>query len=227
MNKEIIEKSIENNILGYIVSLENPFDTDKGAPRTIEILEKIKTLNSDELMVHPGVMIIKNNMFKHLFKICDFVYEEIGLIPTLSELTYGAYESPSDKDLEYLYENIYKLFEKYYYKTDLMTFPYVSPELFFGDRNHYLTELDIDNKFNICSDNITEIYPLLIKQLNKSYIFRNCSNKDCDWYPNCERIKWIWTQDTNGVTAQEKMRDYCRFKKTINSAVYAALIEKE
>ncbi|MBC8059173.1 MAG: radical SAM protein [Clostridiaceae bacterium] len=106
LNKDIIEKSKKNHISAFLVSIENPFDEADGAPKTKEVLKLIKELDSEEVRVLPAIMIIKNNMFKNLLNIADYVYNEIGLLPSFAELTYQAYESPTDEELGELYTNI-------------------------------------------------------------------------------------------------------------------------
>lgn len=95
LDESVIEKSKKAHISAYLVSIENPFDQSEGAPKTRDILEKIKTLNCEEVNVIPAIMIVANDSFKHISKIADYVYDEIGTLPSFAELTYQAYKTPS------------------------------------------------------------------------------------------------------------------------------------
>lgn len=227
LNKNIIEKSKQNNICAYLVSIENPFDEADGAPKTKETLEKIKELDSADVRVLPAIMIVKNNMFKNLLKIADYVYDEIGILPSFSELTYQAYESPTDRELRDLYENLKQIAKKYYNISPIRVFPYISPELYANNEKNYLSELDLENSLQINDKNISDVAKKMFKKLDKSYIENPCKNKECDWYEDCRLIKWLWFYPNKDVNENQKLLDYCRFKNVINNALYDGIMENK
>lgn len=67
--------------------------------------------------------------------------------------------------------------------------------------------------------------PLLYETLDKSYPKRNCNETTCDWYDDCERVKWIWFQEVNDISVNNKLSDYCKMKTAINSALYNAIMD--
>lgn len=224
---EVIEKSIKNHISAYLVSIENPFDESEGAPKTEEVLEKISRYDSDKVSVLPAIMIIRNQYFKDIVKIADYVYSKIKKLPSFAELTYQAFESPSDIELSYLYDNVKKLASKYYGKTAIRIFPYVSPELYAQGYNNYLSELDLENTINVTDKNTKLAAEKLINKLNSSYRPNPCQNKECNWYDDCRIVKWLWVEQVPGsnIKKEQKLKDYCRMKKTINSALYDGIME--
>lgn len=224
LNEDIIEKSKKNNISAYLVSIENPFEEDEGAPRTKEILEKIKKLDSSEVRVLPAIMIIKNKMFKKLLDIADYVYDQIGVLPSFSELTYQAYESPTEEELRDLYNNLKQISRKYYNKAPIRVFPYISPELYANNQKNYLSELDLENSINVNDTNSGDVAKSLFEKLGKSYKENPCENKECDWYEDCRIIKWLWFYPNENINTKQKLLDYCKFKKVINTALYDGII---
>lgn len=224
LNKDIIEKSKKSHISAFLVSIENPFDEAEGAPRTKEVLKSIKELDCEDVRVLPAIMIIRNNMFGKMLDIADYVYNEIGILPSFAELTYQAYESPSDEELDDLYKNIKAIANKYYGKTPIRIFPYVSPELYANNQRNYLNELALENSLNINSSNIAEVATKLFDKLSLSYQKNPCTDTKCEWYNDCRIIKWLWFYPTPGVDSDQKLKDYCRFKKVINNALYDGII---
>ena len=99
ITEDIIEKSIKGHISAYLVSIENPLDEADGAPKTEEVLNKIKQFNSSDINITPAIMIIKNKYFKDIPYIADYIYEKIHVLPSFAELTYQAFESPTDLSL--------------------------------------------------------------------------------------------------------------------------------
>lgn len=228
LTSEVIRKSRESHIEAYLVSLENPFDQSDGAPKTIEVLEKIKKLNSDEVNVLPAIMVVKNNAFKDLLKICDFVYENIGMLPSFSELTYQEYEVPKEQELIDLYENVKLIASKYYGKTPIRFFPYISPELYANNQRNYMTELDLDNSIGINSNNIEIVAERLFDKLSCSYIKNPCQETKCDWFDDCRIIKWLWayTYEKSDITIQEKLDSFCKLKKALNNGLYDGITQQ-
>lgn len=227
LSKEMIEKSKNSHIQAFLVSVENPFNPSKGAPPTYDSLEKIKQLDCEEVRVIPAIMIVKNQMFKHLYRIADYVYSEIGILPTFAELTYQAYESPSDEEINDLYNNIKKIAKEFYGKTPIRLFPYVSPELYANGTNNYLSELDLENRIGINNTNTTEVASKMFNKLNNSYKDNPCNEVTCDWYEDCKIIKWLWFNETKNVTVNQKLNDYCRFKKAVNNALFDGISEQQ
>lgn len=218
LTSEIIEKSKAAHIKAYLVSIENPFDQSEGAPKTDEVLDKIQMLNCDEVQVLPAIMVVKNNSFAKLFDIAEYVYKKIGMLPSFSELTYHAFESPSKDEIFGLYESVKKIAIKYYGKSAIRIFPYVSPELYANNQKNYLSELDLENSIGINKDNIVEVAENMFGKLKSSYQKNPCANDKCDWYEDCRIIKWLWlyTYDNPKMTVEKKLKDFCNMKKAIN-----------
>jgi len=132
ITKNWVEKAKKHHIKYLFVSLENPFNPSAGAPQTEKIVAKIKKFNSSKLPIIPGVTIVKNDDFKALYSTCEYFYDELGAIPTISELNFQAFEDPSRKQIKDLYNNILEIVREFYNKTQLILFPYISPELSCG-----------------------------------------------------------------------------------------------
>lgn len=212
LNDAIIEKAKRNNVGTFIVSLENPFEVAKGAAEPLNIIDKIRKYNSEDLRVIPGVVIVSNRMFGKLERICDFFYDNIGCIPPISEKTYNFYESPTDEELAALKENVTNIVEKYSEKTNLELFPYIIPEVINKGGHEYLVELDIEGKS--VKENYKEAYNYLIQKIKKSYPLISCVNQ-CEWAEFCTTRKWLWDYATNEVAEDVKRLDYCKFKKSL------------
>lgn len=221
LTKDIIEKSKTSHIEAFLVSIENPFDQSEGAPKTDEVLEKIKSLSCEEVQVLPAIMVVKNNSFNRLFDIADYVYEQIHMLPSYSELTYHAFESPTPEEILALYENVKKIAIKYYGKAAIRIFPYVSPELYANNQKNYLSELDLENSIGITKDNIESVAENMFKKLQLSYRPNPCQNTTCDWYEDCRIIKWLWlyTYDNPNMSTSKKLKDFCNMKKAINTGL--------
>lgn len=228
LDESVIEKSKKAHISAYLVSIENPFDQSEGAPKTRDILEKIRTLNCEEVNVIPAIMIVANDSFKHISKIADYVYDEIGTLPSFAELTYQAYKTPSPEEIEALYSNIKEISEKYYGIAPIRIFPYISPEFFANGRKNYLSELDIDNSIDIMNDNIPEAAEKLLEKLEKSYVKNPCTDVNCEWFKDCSIIKWLWLYEypETSITKEQKHRDFCTLRKTVNTALYDGIMSK-
>lgn len=227
LTQEVIDKSRTSHISSFLVSIENPFDQAKGAPRTNETLQKIKELDCEEVRVLPAIMIFKNSMFKYMYTIADYIYNEIGILPSFAELTFQAFESPTNEELNDLHENIKKIAKNFYKKAPIRIFPYVSPELYANGQKNYVTELDIDNIIRVNSNNIEDVSLKLFSKLSKSYKSNPCTKEDCDWYQDCKIIKWLWFQPVNNITTEQKLNDYCRMKKVINRALYEGIMDSK
>lgn len=224
ITKNWVEKAKKHHIKYLFVSLENPFNPSAGAPQTEKIVAKIKKFNSSKLPIIPGVTIVKNDDFKALYSTCEYFYDELGAIPTISELNFQAFEDPSRKQIKDLYNNILEIVREFYNKTQLILFPYISPELSCGGKKQYLLELDILNKkYCFTGDNIDKKLESVIDHLEKSYPKCYCSKKDCDWFDFCQNYKWVWNKTFNKMSLKEKQKSYCNLKKTINKSFYNAV----
>ena len=219
-----IEKARNYPIRYLFISLENPFKPDSGAPNPNKIIDKINKFNSSKLPIIPGITIIKNENFKLLYNTCEYLYNKLGAIPAISELNYQAFEIPSKREYRDLYSNVSKVVEEFYNKTQLVLFPYISPELSYGGERQYLMELDIDNnKYHFAWNNIDKKIELILEQIEKNYPKSHCDKKRCDWFEFCKNYKWVWDRAFNKMALKEKQKSYCNFKKAINQAFYDAI----
>lgn len=213
----LTNKSIQNNISAYLVSLENPFEINNGAVNTFVSVEKIKKYNDGAIAIKPGIVIVRNHMFSMLCDICDFFYTQLQIIPPVSELNFIDFEPPTDTELKDLEHNVYAVVKKYFGKSELHLFSYIVPELSNCYQNRYLVELDLTNKLGIKLSQIkTQGVSILNKYLNAAYPYSRCLEKDCDWHPYCRRVKWIW---------KNRIDHYCKMKKCISNAYHDALTE--
>ncbi|WP_028983450.1 radical SAM protein [Sporolactobacillus terrae] len=226
LDEKIMKKADDSHLSGFYVSIENPFDPAPGAPLSRSIIQNIKDFNSEKVRVVPAIMIVKNDSFKHLTKIADYIYEETGTLPAISELTYQAFESPTDEQLQDLSKNVKDLCYKYYGVAPIRLFPYVSPEFFANGEKNFLSELDLENSLNVNEGNIDEIAERLYQKLGKSYVNNPCEDKDCPWYNDCRQVKWLWFHDSNTVTGENRIKDFCRMKKVLNEAIYVGITKK-
>lgn len=227
LSEDVIEKARRAHIEAFLVSIENPFEQSEGAPATDEVLEKIKTYDSDTVHVLPAIMVVKNGAFNKLFDIADYIYEKIGILPSFSELTYHAFESPTKEEISELYKNVRMIAKKYYGKAAIRIFPYVSPELYANNQKNYLTELDLENSIKISKDNVENVAESLFKKLHNSYVKNPCENEECEWYQDCRIIKWLWmyTYDNPDITVERKLQDFCNMKKALNNGLLDGILE--
>ncbi len=218
-----VKKAKRTSLSHIFVSLENPLNPDRGAPDPCIIMKKITSFNSKELPILPGTMIIRNEDYKDLFRICQIVYNQIGAIPNFSELNYQAYQSPNQKELDYLYENVYQIVLKYANKYPINIFSYVAPELGYGNTYPYITDLNLSNTLKIKRGKFEKGINSVIRQLSHSSRKGDCKNYFCDWFDQCKIVKWMWYESYGRMSVDQKMKDYCRYKKVIMSAFYHAL----
>jgi len=227
-NGEAIDKKFVNlakkSYLNHLyVSIENPLDPDKGAPDPIKIMNKIKKYNSEDFPIIPGVTVIKNEHFKNLYKICRIFYEKVGYLPVFSEVSFNSFGSPTRKQLNDLYKNVFKVVRCFYPKTAIRLFPDISPELYCGGHGHYILQLDLENSYKLTKNNTKTKLRTVLNCLNRGYLELKCKNKNCEWYNDCRRVKWIWKEGFGKFTSDEKIKNYCNLKKTINNAFFDAL----
>lgn len=211
IDESVIERSKRSNIRAFVVSLENPFEIDPGSVSPEKIINIINTHNSQELPVIPGVVIVPNDHFKNLVAICDYYYERLNQMPTILNLDFSFFKSPTTNELLALKSNLERLLEKYFSKAPLNLFGYIVPELATGYKQFYIAELDLANTKGISGTDLESDLISLQKGLNEAYFPFFCPNKSCDWHSNCRRLKWVWKNDFNG---------YCSLKKTISEAYF-------
>lgn len=216
LNKDVIDMAIKFNVDKFIMSFENPFKIDKYSVNTFDNIESFNKLNSYSKMIFPGVVVVTNDMFKKLYDICDFFYNSIGEIPTISEASFKAYKTPDDFEIDALQENIKLTAKKFFSKTPLELFPYITPEISFNYNYKYVIDLYIGNRFEISDDNIPDSTEKIYKNLFKTYINNFCNNINCEWYNSCQHIRLFW---------KDKMDDYCKFKKAICNGFFDAIFQ--
>lgn len=224
INKEFIDAAKQNPYINFLyVSLENPLEPDRGAFNPEEIMKKMMKYNSKRLPIIPAVAVINNEHFKNLYKICRIFYKKLRCLPTISELNYSLFTSPTKKQLEELYENVFKIVKFFHLKTAIKLFPYISPELCYGGFPHYIIELNLENKYGLTKNNINRKLIPVLNQLKKSYPELHCKHKDCDWYNDCKWVKWVWKEGFGKINPSEKIKNYCEMKKIISVAFFEAL----
>lgn len=227
INDAWVEKARKSSLSACMISLENPLNPDPGAMDPYQMMKKIKKYDSEDFHLLTGVTVVKNEDFKDIYKISKIIYEEIGLLPRIQEINYGGYESPTDKQLNDLYENFYSVVRDFKGKAYFDYFSYVSP--IFNACHHekatYLLELNFDNKHKIGVVSDEEAMHNALNFIDLNYPKHECKNIKCDWLSECSNLKWLWKQRSKNVTADQKTLDYCRFKKTINNAYYDALVK--
>lgn len=229
LSKETIQMAKQHNVSSFVVSVENPFDVSNGAVDSRETIEKFALLQNEDVPLYFGMMVIANNQFKNILKIADLFFESTGTIPPICEINYLPYESPSDEELADLYENVKSVVRKYNGKTPLSLFPYVIPEYYSGNQKgtEFLTELPIDDKHGMLTKADADIMDSTRSQIDRSYFAYECPDVNCDWRDSCHHLKWVWNMDTKKVRSEDKMKDYCKFKKTLSAAFFDALVTEE
>lgn len=227
LSEKVIEDCKENHISSFVVSLENPVDMDDGSIDTDKVINAYKRLQNSTIPLYLGMVIVKNEKFKDIKKICDILYDKLGEIPPICELNFLPYTSPSEEELIDLYEGLKAVIKKYYGKTSFSFFPYITPEYYSNNLNgsEYLIEFPIDDIYGFMTKTNEELLEVYEDKLNKAYFAYNCPNSSCEWHDACSRIKWVWGDRSFTVSKEQKMKDYCRFKKTISRAFLDALTD--
>ena len=229
LNKKIAQKAKDNNVSAFVVSIENPFDNIRGTEKTIYTLSRIIESKEVNIPILFGMLVVQNREFKDLYRIAEYFYKKVKMIPPMCEVNYLPYISPTKEEFKQLYNNTKKIVKKYNGVCDISLFPYIIPEYYSNnlDGNEYLTEFPIDDKHNMLNLSNSEIIVKTQSQINKSYAEFDCKDTNCDWYGSCKRIKWVWNMDTKLVSKERKNQDYCEFKKVLSNAFYDALYEGE
>jgi sulfatase maturation enzyme AslB (radical SAM superfamily) len=135
LNEKWVEKAKRSALSHARVSLENPLNPDPGAPNPHLVLSKIKALNSEQFPLQLGLTVVRNQDFAKLYEICDYVYQEIGILPNLAEINYDQFVVPTDQEIEDFQENIYKIFKRWLGKSRINVFAHISPEIY-SDGGH-------------------------------------------------------------------------------------------
>jgi MoaA/NifB/PqqE/SkfB family radical SAM enzyme len=228
VNEKWLEKAKKSAINHLFISIDNPISPDPGSTNPSEIMRMIKKYHSKELPLQLGVTIIKNKDFKDIYKVCKLVYEELGCLPKIQELNFKPYESPTDQELQDLYDNLVHVVREFYDKAPLDMFSYISPEFnaVHNKKETFLMEFNLTNHYQIGSDNFDESIARVFERQKITYPESACEDTECDWYQDCRRVKWLWKTESETVSAEQKFKDYCRLKKTVNSAFYDALKDK-
>ena len=227
INEDVIRKSKANHIKAFLVSIENPFDVSSGAPDPDSVLDIIKRYDSLDVRVLPAIMVIRNNHFKDMPQIADYVYQRIGCLPSFAEINYQGLERITANQLQEFRSAIYQIASKYLHKTPIKIFPYLSPELYIPGVRNYLTELDMENTI-ACGSNENVIENLYNKLLH-SYRKNPCTDSSCEWYEDCQIIKWLWIDEFKGktLTSEDRHAIFCNLRKALNESLYQAIMDKE
>ncbi len=215
LNEELLIKAKEAKIDKFIMSFENPFKTDKNSVDTYTNIATFNSLKKYD-MILPGVVVLTTDMFDKLSEICDIFYTNIGLLPIISEVSFKAYTSPSNHEIKALYNNVRKVVEKYYLKTDLQLFPYITPEIAYNYKYKYVLDLYAKPRFGLNDDNIEMVASKIYMKILEIYINKFCNKKDCAWFESCQHIRNFWI---------DKMNDYCKLKQAISDGFLDACLK--
>jgi len=222
-----VQKATRSSISHLFVSIENPVHPARGAPNPKKVAKAIQTLDSSSLPIVPGVCVIPNNCFKHLYEICCWFYDELGRIPVISEINYSAYTSPTETEWNDLSSNLERVVRDFYHKTPLNLFASVSPELAYGTTDPYIVHCGLENMYGLNRENVRKEFATIAKKfIARNYTELRCPSTHCDWWAFCGNTQEYWQGDKNNPR-EKKLADYCRFKKLLNGAYYRVLVEAD
>ena len=222
-----VQKATRSSISHLFVSIENPVHPARGAPNPKKVAKAIQTLDSSSLPIVPGVCVIPNNCFKHLYEICCWFYDELGRIPVISEINYSAYTSPTETEWNDLSSNLERVVRDFYHKTPLNLFASVSPELAYGTTDPYIVHCGLENMYGLNRENVRKEFATISKKfMARNYTELRCPSTHCDWWAFCGNTQEYWQGDKNNPR-EKKLADYCRFKKLLNGAYYRVLVEAD
>lgn len=220
-----VQKAARSSISHVFVSIENPIHPARGAPNPQKIVKAIRRLDSPSLPIVPGVCVIPNNCFKHLYDICCWFYDALGRIPVIAEINYSAYTSPTEAEWQDLSDNLERVIRDFHDKTPLNLFCSVSPELAYGTTDPYTVHLGLENMHGLSRENIrSDFVAIADKLIARNYTELRCPNTHCNWWTFCRQTQEYWQGDTNNPR-ENKLADYCRFKKLLDGAYYRVLVE--
>lgn len=225
LRKEWAERARESALSHVFVSIENPIRPDPGAPNPFKVVRAIQECTSPELPIVPGVCVVPKDCFKHLYKICEWFYGELGSIPLICEMNYSLYQSPTEDEWRALEEVLPEVIKDFFPKTQLNLFSSVAPEYAYGGRDPYVFDLNLENSHKMDQGNYKDKTEGFIQHLETvDYPRLHCSEKDCTWWKFCGNTKWYWQGDGKKIVEQ-KIRDYCRFKRILSDAYYRTLVD--
>jgi len=229
LSPSVLEKAKNGHIQSFIISFENPFDVDRDSVPTDETINKYKALQNNDVPLNLGMVVVKNKYFNKIGEICDYFYKKIGLVPPLCEVNFAPYESPTDAEFKDLYDSVKYVVKKYHNVSDFSMFPYVVPEYCSANLSdmNYLVPLPIDDKYDALNKSNEELLSVIEKQIDTLNFPYDCDNMNCEWRDACKRVSVHWKMNNGKVSAEQKMEDYCKFKKTISNAFFDALSETE
>lgn len=227
LSQEWVDKARNSAISHLYVSIENPINPDSGSVDPAVLAKKIRKYNSEDLPIVPGVCVIPNNCFAHLYEICHWFYNEMGTIPLICEINYGAYKAPTDNELKELGDNLGRVVEDFFSKTHLNLFSSIIPEYAYGGIDPYLFELNLENSHQITTNNILEKITEIESHTETSgYPRLYCKQSDCPWIKFCQNTKWYWQADKQ-LGRIEKLENYCRLKRLISDVCYKVLVDNK
>lgn len=225
LKKEWVQRARASAISHVFVSVENPIRPDPGAPNPFKVIKAIQECNSSELPIVPGVCVVPNDCFKHLYEICDWFFREVGSIPLICEMNYSLYQSPTADEWSALEDVLPGVIKDFFPKTQLNIFSSVIPEYAYGGLDPYLFDLNLENSHEMNQGNYKDKIDWFIQHLETAnYPRLHCSEKACPWLQFCLNTKWYWQKDGKNP-ADQKIRDYCRFKRILSDAYCRALID--
>jgi len=228
LSNNLINYAKDSHISSFVVSMDNPFRDNYSKKNCEIVLNKFKELKNADVPLFSGMVVLNNTDFKDLVKIADYFYEQLGVLPPMTETNFAPFEIPTDEQLHDLHNGVKEIVKKYNGKTDLLLFPFITPEYYANnlDDDEFLTEFPMDDKFDFLSENssFSDKFHSIEAQLDVSYRKFDCGKYNCDWYGSCDTLKWVWFSDKGKCSAEQKIKEYCRYKKAIASAFYEALI---
>jgi MoaA/NifB/PqqE/SkfB family radical SAM enzyme len=219
-----VQKAARSAISHVFVSIENPVRPARGAPNPKKVVKAIQTLDSPSLPIVPGVCVIPNDCFKHLYEICGWFYDALGRIPVIAEINYDAYTSPTEAQWNDLAVNLERVIRDFHDKTPLNLFCSVSPELAYGTTDPYIVHLGLENMHGLNCENVRQEFEAIADRLlARNYRELRCPSTECDWWAFCGNTQDYWQGDASNPREQ-KLADYCRFKRLLNDAYYRVLV---
>lgn len=222
LGKKWVEQARASAISHAFVSVENPIHPDPGAPNPFKVIRAIAKYDSPEFPIIPGVCVVPNNCFKHLYEICDWFYNEVGSIPLICEVNYSLYQSPTEDEWEELTEVLPRIINDFFQKTQLNLFSSVVPEYAYGGMDPYVFDLNLENSHKMDQGNYESKIDEFTRYLETvDYPRLYCPEKSCPWWKFCGNTKWYWQGDGKNRINQ-KVRDYYRTQCLLEIAVLSA-----
>lgn len=225
LGREWVNRARNSAFSHVFVSVENPIRPDPGAPNPFKVVQMIQKYNSLELPIVPGVCVIPNDCFKHIYEICNWFYREVGSIPLICEKNYSLYQSPTEDEWRALEDCIPEVIKDFFPKTQLNIFSSVVPEYAYGGQDPYLFELNLENSHGLDQKNYKDKIDWFMQHLeNANYPRLHCHEAACPWLKFCGNTKWYWQGDKKN-SMDQKIRDYCRLKRILSDAYFRVLID--